>query len=131
MTVPPAQAGPAETGRRAAPVRRPRHLLDPDDLHGSHLRSIGTQQALTNVQRWVLSLQAVILLLHLSGGLVVAAMFLSEPDLAAQIGLNVLAGVIGAIAVAAGLAIHGRRILSWWLLLGVLPTLVGLWLTLR
>ena len=30
----------------------------------------------------------------------------------------------------AALAIHGRRILSGWFLLGLVPTAVGLWLTL-
>jgi hypothetical protein len=30
------------------------------------------------------------------------------------------------MAVVVALAIHGRRILSWWLLLGPLPTAVGL-----
>jgi hypothetical protein len=35
------------------------------------------------------------------------------------------------VAVAAGLAIHGRSLLSWWLLLGTLPAFIGLWLTLR
>ena len=31
------------------PVRRPRHLLDPEDLRRSHQRSQGTQESLGNV----------------------------------------------------------------------------------
>jgi hypothetical protein len=37
--------------------------------------------------------------------------------------------VIGVIAVATGLIIHGKRPLSWWLLLGLVPGLVGAWFT--
>jgi hypothetical protein len=73
---------------------------------------------------------AVTTILHLSVGLILAAMFLPHPSLAAQIGLNVIAGAFGVIAVAAALAIHGHRIASWWLLLGLLPTAAGCWLTL-
>jgi hypothetical protein len=83
---------------------------------------------LARVQRWVMSTLAVTTILHLVVGLVVAAVMLDAPD-SSRIGLNVIAGVFGAIAVATGLAIHGRRILSPWLLLGVVPTAIGLWLT--
>jgi hypothetical protein len=87
--------------------------------------------SLTTVQQWVLSILAVTTILHLSAGLVAAAVFSpdSRPD--AQIGLSVLAGVTGVVAVAAGLAIHRRNPLSWWLLLGLLPIPVGLLLTHR
>jgi hypothetical protein len=78
-----------------------------------------------------MSTLAVTTILHLSVGLILAAMFLSTPRLSAEIGLNVIAGAFGVMAVTAALAIHGRRILSWWLLVGILPTAVGLWLTLR
>ena len=47
----------------------------------------------------------------------------------ARAGLNVIAGAFGVAAVVAGLAIHRRPPLSPWLLLGLLPTVVGLWLT--
>jgi hypothetical protein len=88
-------------------------------------------RSLTRVQRWVASSLAVTTILHLSVGLIIAAMFLPHPTRSAQIGLNIIAGAFGVIAVAAGLAIHGGRVLSWWLLLGALPTLVGLYLVLR
>jgi hypothetical protein len=42
----------------------------------------------------------------------------------------VLAGVCGVGAVAAARGIHGRTPLSWWVLLGLLPGLVGLWFVL-
>ena len=45
-------------------------------------------------------------------------------------GLNLIAAAIGVLAVATGLVIHGKSPLSPWLLLGLVPGLVGLWLVL-
>ena len=59
----------------------------------------------------------------------VVAIFMDEARLDARIGLNVIAGVIGVLAVAAGLLIHRKNPLSPWLLLGLVPMLVGLWFT--
>lgn len=85
---------------------------------------------LARVQKWVMSTLAVTTILHLVVGLVVAAVMLDDSPLTSQVGLTVIAGIFGVFAVAAGRAIHGRRILSPWLLLGVVPTAVGLWLVL-
>jgi hypothetical protein len=106
--------------------RRPRHLMDPDNLQ----RPQASAMSLTTVQQWVLSVLAVTTILHLSAGLVVAAMASPDSRSDAQIGLNILAGVTAVGAVAAGLGIHGRNPLSWWLLAGVLVTPIGLYLTL-
>jgi hypothetical protein len=121
--------GDVLVGGNPRPERRRRHLIDPDaprpvrDPRAEH-------RSLTRVQRWVMSTLAVTTILHLSAGLVLAAMFLPEPKLSAEIGLNVIAGAFGVIAVIAALAVHQRRIFSWWLLLGLLPTIIGLRLTL-
>ena len=109
--------------------RRPRHLLDPNDLQRHHQRSQGSAHSLTQVQRWVISFLAVTTILHLAGGVVVVAIFMDEARLDARIGLNVIVGVIGVLAVAAGLLIHRKNPLSPWLLLGLVPMLVGLWFT--
>jgi hypothetical protein len=85
--------------------------------------------SLTTVQMWILSTLAVTTILHFSGGLVAAAMYVGDARVDAQIGLNVLAGVTGVLAVAAGRAIHRKSLASWWLLLGWAPTAVGLFLT--
>ena len=61
--------------------------------------------------------------------LIVGAMFLDERDLTGRVGLSVIAGAFGVMSVAVGLAIHRRSMRSPWLLLGALPLLVGLWLT--
>jgi hypothetical protein len=109
--------------------RRPRHLLDPNDIRGSHARSVGTSQQLSNVQRWVMSILVVTTIVHFSGGLAIAAMVVDQDRIDARIGLNVLAAVTGVLAVAAGRAIHRKQVLSPWLVLGVVPALVGAALT--
>jgi hypothetical protein len=81
------------------------------------------RMSLTQVQRWVMSTLAVTTILHLAAGLVLAAMYVDKVD--SQVGLLVIAGAFGVIAVAVGLMIHQRRPLSPWLLLGVLPTAIG------
>jgi hypothetical protein len=82
--------------------------------------------SLTGVQRWVMSTLAVTTILHLAAGLVVAALYVDTLD--AQVGLLVIAAAFGAIAVAVGLMIHQRKPLSPWLVLGVLPAVVGAFL---
>jgi zinc transporter ZupT len=108
------------------PVRRQRHLLDPDDLHRSHRSSQGTNESLTSVQRWVMSVLAVTTILHLAAGLVVAAYFLDDTRQDARIGLALIAGVVGVLAAVTGRLIHHKPPLSPWLLLGLLPGAVGL-----
>ncbi|UFN44362.1 hypothetical protein [Nocardioides okcheonensis] len=104
------------------------HLLDLD----APRRVVGDPSAedrdLARVQRWVMSTIAVTTILHLSGGLVVASVMLDEKPWSSQVGLSVMAGVVGVLAVATGLGIHGRRLVSPWLLLGLVPTAIGLWL---
>lgn len=83
------------------------------------------------VQKWVLSILAATTIVHLAAGLVIAAMYVDDGRTDAQIGLNVLAGAFGVIAVAVFRAIHQKKPVSAWLLLGLIPTFVGLWLTFR
>jgi hypothetical protein len=112
------------------PPPRRRHLMDPNAPRPVR-NTAAEQRSLTQVQRWVMSVLAVTTILHLTAGLILAAMFLPQPTRSAEIGLNIIAGAFAAIAVAVALFIHGRKVLSPWLLLAVLPTLLGLWLTLR
>lgn len=107
------------------PVKRPRHLMDPANLQ----RQVN-DQALTNVQQWVMSVLVVTTILHLSAGMVIAAVFLGGDQLAPQIGLNVIAGLFAACAIVAGLAIHKKPLFTPWLLLALVPTAIGLLLTL-
>jgi hypothetical protein len=104
------------------------HLLDMDAPRRVVRDPEKDARDLARVQRWVMSTLAVTTVIHLSIGLVVAAVMLEDAPDSSRIGLAVIAGIFGAMAVATGLAIHGRRIVSPWLLLGVIPTSIGLWL---
>ena len=83
------------------------------------------------VQKWVLSILAAVTIAHLAAGLVIAAMYVDESRTDAQIGLNILAGAFGIIAVVVFRTIHQLKPLSFWLLLGLIPTVAGLYLTFR
>ena len=81
--------------------------------------------SLGRVQKWVLSTLAVTTIAHLAVGFVLAAVFVDESRLDSQIGLLVIAGAFGVIAILSALLIHQRRLVSPWLVLGLLPTVVG------
>jgi len=105
------------------------HLLDLDAPRRVIQDPEKDARDLARVQKWVMSTLAVTTILHLVVGLVVAAVMLDDAPDTSKVGLDVIAGIFGAMAVATGRAIHGKQILSPWLLLGVVPTAVGLWLT--
>ena len=121
----PGTQTPATDTKPVKPVKRPRHLMDPDNL----VRPVNNK-ALTNVQRWVLSVLAVFTIAHLSVGMVLAALITEHNATAARIGLNIIAGVFGLIAVSVGFLIHRKSPLRPWLLLGLIPMVVGLWISL-
>jgi len=91
---------------------------------------VRSEKSLTAVQRWVMSALVVTTIAHLAVGVAIAAVFLEQPQRSSQIGLNVIAATFGVIAVGSGFALHGRSVLTPWLLLGLLPGAVGLWFTL-
>lgn len=97
------------------------HLLDPDNLPPRQ----SSGMSMTSVQRWVMTVLAVTTILHLSLGLLIAAAYVPESRPDARVGLVILAGVTGVLAVAAGFAIHLRPLLTPWLLVGLLPAVVG------
>lgn len=86
-------------------------------------------RALTRVQRTVASVLATTTILHLSAGLIIAAVFVDDGQTAARVGLNLIAGAFAVIAIGVGFAIHGRNPVSPWLLLGVVVAGLGLGLT--
>jgi len=94
--------------------------MDPDHLPP---RSRAESASLTRVQHWVMSTLVASLILHLAAGLVIGAYVSDRPD--ARVGLVVIAGILGFIAMVAVLVIHQVSLLSWWLVLGVVPGIVG------
>jgi hypothetical protein len=108
------------------PVRRRRHLMDPANPTRPSIDS----PEITVVRQWVLSVLVGTTILHLAGGLAIAGVFADDSRPGAGVGLNVLAAMCGVGAVAAARLIHRRTPLSWWLLLGLIPGLVGLWFVL-
>lgn len=85
---------------------------------------------LQRVQRWVLSALVMTTILHLSAGLVIAAVVIDDSQRGAQVGLNILAAAFGVISIASAFAIHRKSLATPWLALGVLPGIVGLMLVL-
>lgn len=79
-----------------------------------------------SVQRWVMSVLAVTTIAHFSAGLVLAAIFLDTTRPGAQLGLDIIAGVVGILGVAAGFGIHQKSPFTPWLVLGLIPAVVGL-----
>jgi hypothetical protein len=109
------------------PVRRRRHLMDPANPQRPSVES----REITVVQQWVVSVLAVTTILHLAFGLAIGGVYADGTRPGAGVGLNVLASLTGIGAVVVARLIHRRSPLSWWLLIGPLPGIVGLWLLLR
>jgi len=80
------------------------------------------------VQKWVVTVLVVVVVGHLAEALVIFALMASEDHPASRLGLLVIAGVVGLLAAGGVRAIHGRRLPSSWLLLGLLPAAVGAYL---
>lgn len=122
------------------PTRR-RHLLDPEQVRRDYERrqqglpggepAASSGMSLSQVQRWVISVAAASTLLHMSGGLILAAVHVEAGRTDAQVGLNVIAAAFGVLSVAVFRMIHLRSPWTWWLLLGLIPGLVGAWITFR
>jgi hypothetical protein len=108
--------------------RRAKHLIDFDAPPRPQRDLAREQESLERVKRWVMSVLVVTTVAHLAVGLVVAAVMLDAPRPVARIGLCVIAGAFGVIGVALARLIHGRTPFTPWLLVGALPTVVGVWL---
>jgi len=80
------------------------------------------------VQKWVATALVVVVVGHFAEALVIFALMASEDHPASRIGLLIIAGVVGLLAAGGVRAIHGRRLLSSWLLLGLVPAATGAYL---
>ena len=106
------------SGQQPRPAVR-KHLMVP----GQQRPQRREPMSLGTVQKWVLSTLAATTIMHLAIGIVIAAVFSERLD--AKIGLLVIAAAFGVVAMVAALLIHKHRLLSPWLLLGLVPALVG------
>lgn len=104
--------------------RRAKHLIDPTQPRKQ--TSPEDLARLERVQRTVMSALVGTTIFHLSVGLVIAAVLIDEHEQVARVGLCVLGGAFGVVAVAAARVIHRRSMASPWLALGMIPTVVGL-----
>jgi hypothetical protein len=111
--------------------RRARHLMDPNAPRRTAEQQEQEQKSLTRVQRWVMSVLAVTTLFHLQVGLIIAALYLDDPRPGAEVGLCVIAGAFGLMSVALAFLIHGRKPYTPWLVVGLVPAAVGIWLVTR
>ncbi len=109
---------PAQQQVRPKPRK---HLMTPGQPRPTARRPM----SLTTVQRWVMSTLAVTTGLHMAAGLVLAAHYVDTTSSA--VGLLVISGAFGFIAMAAGLLIHRRSLLHPLMLVGLLPPLLGAW----
>ncbi len=115
------------SGAATAAPRRRKHLMDPSAPRP--VRNVAAEKkSLTRVQQWVMSTLVVTTVIHLCGGLVLASLYLENPEPGAEIGLNVIAGIFGMLGIAAAFLIHRKSPLTPWLLVGLTPTVIGLWL---
>jgi hypothetical protein len=96
----------------------PRKAPDPKDI-----------ERLARVQRRVMSVLLVTTVLHLSAGLVIAADHVAADRTDARVGLSVIASAFMVGGIAATLIINHRSWKSPWLLLGLVPAIVGIWWT--
>jgi len=112
-----------------APRPRQRHLLDLDNPRPQR-SAAEREKSLSRVQRWVMSVLAVTTIGHFAAGLVFAAVLMHSRPVSARIGIDLIAGVVGVLGVAAGFLIHEKSALTPWLLLGLIPAVVGLYLIL-
>lgn len=108
---------------------RARHLMDPN---APRKRATPEDIArLERVQRWVMSVLVATTIFHLSVGLVIGAAFIDDSERVAQVGLCLLGGAFGVIAVLAAYAIHRQAMtptrIAIALGIGSLPTLIGLY----
>ena len=113
--------------------RRARHLIDPTAPRKAPTREDVAR--LEHVQRTVMSVLVGTTILHLSIGLVIGAYFIDDSERVAQVGLCLLGGAFGVIAVAAAYAIHRKPLtplrLATALAVGSVPAVVGLYVVYR
>lgn len=90
---------------------------------------------LEHVQRTVMSVLVATTIFHLSVGLVIGAFFIDDSERTAQVGLCLLGGAFGVLAMLSAYAIHRKSItatrLATAVAVGFVPAVVGLYVVFR
>lgn len=94
----------------------PRKVADPKDLERLH-----------RVQRRVASVLIITTLVHLTVGLILAADFVDDDRLDAQLGLILLGAAFYIVGIAAVRGINKKSLITPWMLTAVIPVVVGTW----
>jgi hypothetical protein len=116
------------------PARKvPKHLIDPANppVRQRPEERRRDLEKLARVKQWVTSALVLTTMFHLAVGLTVAAIFTDTHNTAARIGLNVIAVVLLLSGAVGARVIHGKKPVSAWLLLALVPGAVGFYLTFR
>ena len=114
-------------GTTPAGAPRRRHLMDPNAPRTAP--DPKDLERLHRVQRRVVSVLVVTTVLHLSVGLVIAADHVAEGREDASLALCLIAAIFMIGGIAGTLLVNHRSWRSPWLLLGLLPAVVGIWWT--
>ena len=104
--------------------RRRRHLIDMDNPPVVAQRD---PMSIGQVQKWVMSVLAVSTILHMSGALVIFAIAIDEAHQTSRVGLLLIAGAFGILAVMVGRFIHQAAVVTPWVVLGLIPMGIGFW----
>ena len=104
------------------PPKPRKHLMVPGQP-----RPVARRQgmSLSSVQRWVMSTLAASTVLHLAGGLVLAARYVDPTS--SKVGLLVISAATGLLGMAGALLIHRARLTHPLLVIGLLPAALGAW----
>ena len=84
--------------------------------------------SLTRVQQWVASTIIVMVGMGIAGPLAGVSATIDPGDQGRRLRLGIwlMSGLWGVATMGAVLVVHQHRLLSWWLLLGLVPALVAL-----
>jgi hypothetical protein len=87
-----------------------------------------SSMSLTRVQQWVASVVILIVGMGIAAPMAAISPFIEEGDGApgASVGIWIMSGLWGVATMAAVLVVHQHRLLSTWLLLGLLPAAIAL-----
>lgn len=114
-----------DNGFMSQTPKRRRHLLDMENPQVAVRRR--DPMPIGEVQKWVMSVLAVSTVLHMAGALILFAATFDESKQGSQIGVLIISGAFGILAVMTGRIIHKVSPFTPWVVLGLIPMAIGFW----